>query len=112
MGITFDKVKDFLEFALRNSRFPVRITPHHIEVFNDKHTAAYTIFCYRNDESPYLGISYREFHESYFGRSNELGNYSFKITELEEKEFEILKIKLKERNKSICIDNFDLNFFK
>lgn len=109
--ITFEQVKDFIDFALRNHQYTIRLTSYHVEIFNEKQDASYQIYCFHKNDTPYLGLAYRTFNDNFFGSTNEVGSYSFKITELEEKEWEIYRIKCKERNNKICANNFNLKFF-
>lgn len=108
--ITFEQIKEFLEFALRNAH---NITTDVykeslIFVFNKDFTESYII--YKSDKNRL--IIKKQLLMSNLLRNIEVGMFNIEVNDIQCKEFELLISKIKEANNIKCKQQFNLDFFK
>lgn len=109
--ITFEEVKGFLDFALRNSQYVAEINSNREVCIYDNSNKRYIIgrTFVESRENCRLAIIYQQLIPGEYWTN--IGSINIKISDIENAEFSIWLAKLRQRNINLCIDNFNLKFF-
>lgn len=110
--ITFEQIKGFLDFALRNSQYTTEVNFNREVCIYNNNNKRYVIrrIFIGNHEDCRLAIIYQQFIGvgEYW---TTIGSTDIKISDIENAEFSVLLANFRQRNLNLCIDNFNLKFF-
>lgn len=106
--ITFEQIKEFLEFVLRNvENLSTKSHGNAVEVFNNK-KMSYFLQSEDNDET-HIRVSLYDYRTNEFGTCS--GTCYVKVSDTEALEFNLLNSKIREAQNKVCVANFNIKFF-
>lgn len=109
--ITFEQIKGFLDFALRNSQYTVEINSNREVCIYNNSNKRYVIgrTFIESREDCRLAIIYQQLIPGEFWTT--VGSTDVKVSDIESAEFSVWLANLRQRNIDLCINNFNLKFF-
>lgn len=109
--ITFEQIKEFLDFVLRTSQYTAEINPNREVCIYNNSNKRYVISrtFIESHEDCHLAIIYQQLIPGEYWTT--IGSADIKISDIESAEFSVLLANLRQKNINLCIDNFNLKFF-